>query len=495
MKRRQKKTDGIPRSAPSSRELAEKFRDWLPEDEYISMLSEIEHPLLPSFRINPLKTSPGFIDFLSHKYHWQLGQVPFCPTGYRVLNAAGADLSATFEHNMGMYYIQETASMLPVELFSTFDPQQLILDMAASPGGKTTHLISRSGDHGLVLANDSSQGRIQSLRFVLQNWGAVNYAVTRFPAERFGDWYPETFDRILLDAPCSMQGLRTAETHPSRPVTGKESRQLSRRQQSMLASAIRALRVGGEVVYSTCTLMPEEDEVVVDNILRQFPGVVEITNAQRVLPYPAPGLVDFPGLAFPSVMQYSVRLWPHRYHTAGFFACHLHKTATYTAPNSPPPVRSLEKAGYHQLTPREEVDFCRQYLDLYGFDLAADLSAFNRALVRHYEQVFIFPLILLERFSSLPVQAAGMLLGEDTPGGFLPSQAWVSRYGSCCQARILRLAPDQAAAWLAGNNLELPTVDQPIKNGYLIVQDSDGIALGRAVVTGSGLKNLLRKRG
>ncbi len=104
--------------------------------------------------------------------------------------------------------------MLPVELFDMeSDEEGLALDLAASPGGKTTHMISRMRDKGLVLANDSSQGRIQALKVVLQHWGGTNAAVTRFPGEQFGAWFPNTFDRVLIDAPCSMQGLRTAESH------------------------------------------------------------------------------------------------------------------------------------------------------------------------------------------------------------------------------------------------------------------------------------------
>ena len=290
MKRKQKKSRiANPQPVVPSIQ-AETFRELLSLAEYELLLAEIERPLPAAIRINPLKTSPVFPRSLESKYSWQLEDIPFCPTGYRVLNAPTAAISAALEHHLGMYYIQEVASMLPVELFSPFLAGELILDMAASPGGKTTHLVSRGTDQSLVLANDSSQGRIQALRSVLQNWGAVDYAVTRFPAERFGEWFPETFDKVLLDAPCSMQGLRTAESHPSRPVTAKESLQLSRRQRAMLVSAIHALRVGGEVVYSTCTLLPEEDELVVDAILREFAGSIEITDAQRLLPFPAPGL-------------------------------------------------------------------------------------------------------------------------------------------------------------------------------------------------------------
>lgn len=493
MKRKQKKTTTL-NQPDTPAMMAEEYRALLSPVEYELLLAALDKPLLPTFRINPLKTGPNFPQHLTEKYGWQLEPLPFCQTGFRVLNAPSSALSATFEHALGLYYIQEAASMLPVELFSSIAPDELILDMAASPGGKTTHLVSRSTDRALVLANDSSQGRIQSLRYVLQHWGAVNYAVTRFPAERFGEWYPGVFDRILLDAPCSMQGLRTAESHPVRPITSRESLQLSRRQRAMLASAVHALKVGGEVVYSTCTLLPEEDEMVVDAILHEFDGVVELTDAQRALPHPAPGLLEYKEQSFVVELHKTIRLWPHRLDTAGFFACHLRKVAPLASSVTPAPFRSLEKVAYYVLTAREEENFCREFFQTWGFDLATDLSANGRTLVRHYEQVFIFPLLLLEHFSGLPVQAAGMLLGEQTPDGLLPSHAWAIRYGAFCTLGVLRLDEKDSTAWLAGENLELPGHKTFPDQRYLLILDHTGIPLGRAVRTPSGIKHLNRKQ-
>lgn len=494
MKRKQKKTQRSPSSVFDPVNEAAKYRDLLSPHEYDQLLEEIERELPTAIRINPLKTADGFAQNLGRKHGWELAQVDFCPTGYRVLNTPASDISATLEHHLGMYYIQEVASMLPAELFTPALPGDLILDMAASPGGKTTHLISRSGDSGLVIANDSSQGRIQALRSVLQNWGAVNYAVTRFPAERFGEWFPGTFDRILLDAPCSMQGLRTAESHPSRPVSEKESLQLSRRQRAMLSSAIRAVRVGGEVVYSTCTLLPEEDEIVIDAILNEFWGQIEVRDTTHVLPSPAPGLSRYKDQVFADNLDKSIRLWPHRYQTAGFFACHLRKLETTSGSTSEPPYRPLESVNYEVFSPREENEFCESFTALYGYNLAEDLARDQRTLVRHFDKVFIFPGILLERFAGLPVQAAGILLGERTPDGFIPSQSWVSRFGPRCTRGIIQLSENESADWVQGKNLDCTSAGNPPEHKYLIVLDHQGYALGRAAYTTNGLKNLLRKR-
>jgi 16S rRNA (cytosine1407-C5)-methyltransferase len=273
-----------------------------------------------------LKTKPGFIQSMAEHYGWSYSAIPFCPTGFRIESNPGAPISSVLEHKLGMFYIQEAASMLPVELFHfNLSPSEITLDLAASPGGKTTHLIDRSHDTGLVIANDSSQGRIQALKIVLQHWGAVSAAVTRFPGENFGRWFPNTFDRALIDAPCSMQGLRTADSHSSRPVTEKESKNLSRRQISLLISALQAVRVGAEVVYSTCTLVPEEDEGVVETVLKKLGNAVNLINAQEILPQPAPGVQKDENGEYENSMTNTIRFWPHRYHTAGFFTCLFRK--------------------------------------------------------------------------------------------------------------------------------------------------------------------------
>ena len=408
----------------------EGYKTLLSEDEYKLLLDEIPVPLIPSIRFNPLKTEIGFSSTLEARYGWSLEPLPFCSTGFRVHTQSGPAVSSTLEHKLGMYYVQEAASMLPVELFSIDNTaDEISLDLAASPGGKTTHLVSRLHDRGLVIANDSSQGRIQALRIVLQNWGASSCAITRFPGESFGSWYPDTFDRVLLDAPCSMQGLRTSESHPVRPVTEKESNQLSLRQAALLTSALQSVRVGGEVVYSTCTLLPKEDEGVVDAILKNFDGRVTLLNAQMKLPTPAPGLTGYNGQEFAPEMENTIRLWPHRYHTAGFFACILQKTDTIELPTSTPPTHSMEKAGFLPLSDSETSQFCEKFVNEYGYNLLEFLVGNARGLVRRDERVFIFPTQFLQRFSAMPVQSVGILLGENTPDGFLPSHEWVSRFG------------------------------------------------------------------
>ncbi len=495
MKRKGKNNTRQVNPPPDPKQALENYRAFLEPVEFERLSQEVATPLVPSIRINPLKADAGFPAYLQRKYGWQLEPISYCPHGFRVTSPPGAEVSSVLEHKLGMFYIQEAASMLPVELFTIdSDQEQICLDLAASPGGKTTHLISRLNDRGLVIANDSSQGRIPALRIVLQNWGAVGCAVTRFPGEKYGAWYPDTFDRVLLDAPCSMQGLRVAESHALRPVTEKESAQLSVRQTALLTSALQAVCVGGEVVYSTCTLLPEEDEGVIDNVLKKFGSSIRLRDAQAVLPTPAPGISCVYERQFSPGMEKTIRLWPHHYHTAGFFACILQKTDSLDLPAAPAPAHDMENVGFIELSEKDITSFSLQFNEHYGYDLNSFLENEGRVLVRREQKVYLFPSLLLERFRVLPVQSAGLLLGEDTPEGFLPSHEWVSRFGKDCHRCTLILDSENVKRWLNGENLELTLPVDVVNETYLILMNEDGQVLGRGKVSKNGIKNLMPRR-
>ncbi len=286
-KRKQKSPS--PSSSPLSDALV-RFQPLLSAGEFARLQDELQRPLHLSLRANPLKCphpAQSAAEWAA-RYAWELQPVPYCPAGWWVTQFQSPP-SQTLEHHMGHFYIQDAASMLPVELFDfTGLDSPLILDLAASPGGKTTHLISRANDRGLTLANDSSLDRIQALRIVLQNWGALSSVVAHYPGEKFGAWYPNTFDHVLLDAPCSMQGLRSTEAHPMRPITAREQESLAKRQARLLQSAFQAVKVGGQVVYSTCTLAPQEDEGVLQALLDLYPGAVQLDELTPFCPSQPP---------------------------------------------------------------------------------------------------------------------------------------------------------------------------------------------------------------
>jgi len=492
MKRKRKEAQVEISAAAWEERSLERFKPLLSVEEFTHLVEEIKLPLATTFRFNPLKTTREAILRLEKRYNWRLEPSSFCPTGFRVdAGESSMPASQTLEHKMGHYYIQEEASMLPVELF-TMDAgaPELCLDMAASPGGKTTHLISRGGDRSLVFANDSSAGRIQALRIVLQNWGATNCAVTQFPGESFGSWFPNLFDRVLIDAPCSMQGLRTTETHDVRPVTDKEISSLAKRQVALLTSALQAVKLGGEVVYSTCTLVPDEDEAVIDAILGRFTGAVEIVKTGIA----APGLLSDGRRKFDPEVQNAVRLWPNRLHTAGFFACLLRKTGELEVRHTAAPSRPLERTGFAPLRVKDCRRLIDDLLDTYQFELAEVLERYRLVLVSYGQKIYAFSERLIEDFASLPVQSAGLLVGEEKVEGFVPAHEWISRFFDGFAGKKIVVQDDQFDAWMRGEDLA-PAANLPSKaEGIVLMIDTSGRFLGRGKLSGGRIKNLLPHR-
>jgi 16S rRNA (cytosine1407-C5)-methyltransferase len=469
-----------------------RIKSLLSDQEFGSLLDELKQPLKSAIRLNQLKVKPEIIDQWKKAYGWQLEQVPFCKTGFQV-NKAETLPSQTLEHRMGMFYIQDAASMLPVELFSfEDDPHPLILDLAASPGGKTTHLIGNSNDQGFVLANDSSRERIQALRIVMQNWGGVNCAISCFPGEKFGQWFPETFDQVLLDAPCSMEGLRSTEAHPLRPISDRERLSLARRQEALLESALQAVRVGGQFVYSTCTLAPEEDESVIDHLLRKY------TEQIRIDPNPLPTQIP-PALTQYNSTQYlpevaqAIRLWPYQFHTAGFFAARFTKVDSINHQVSILPERSLEDAGWNALESEDENAIISEFMNVYGCDLRALLERYDLTLWQRGATLYLFPGRYLQNFNGLPVQSLGMVLAEKKENGNLPSHEFCSRFFREFHNNIFQISESDAARWLMGSDLPQGLIRAEIGK-YILLANEMNRFIGLGKVNRDRIKNLLPRR-
>ena len=474
-------------------EALERFRPLLSSEEWQALLAELDQPLYPALRLNTLKAGPEDLNVWAERYGWRLKPVPFCSSGWWVISAR-YPVSQTIEHRLGFYYIQEAASMLPVELFNFVPGERpLILDMAASPGGKTTHLVARTRDRGLVIANDPSRERVTALRLVLQTWGAINIAVTAFPGERWGQWYPEMFDAILQDAPCSMQSLRPSEGHPMRPIGAREQTMLVRRQAALLVSALSALKTGGQLVYATCTLTPEEDEGVLDEVLRAHPGVFEVMPIAERLPVPAPALQATPQRVFDPQVRHALRLWPHRLHTAGFFVARLRKIKPLQWHNETPPAA---RRGLHGevITSTEVQRLAEAWLAAYGFDFRPVLEDQNLVLIGDKEGIEAVPRAFIAIFNQLPVVSLGLRMAEWTPEGWIPSHEWVARFGAHFQNGVLTLPGGLEAAWIRGEDVPLPAIKEIPSTRVVIVRDVQGRTLGRGRVTRERLKNMLPRR-
>jgi NOL1/NOP2/sun family putative RNA methylase len=293
----------------------DRYRDIIPD--YAGFFSALEQPLPVSIRVNTLKIGPGpFQDLLRGK-GYDLEPVRGIEEAFilRGVEAPGA----TLEYFLGYYQIQGLTSMLPAKILNP-RPGEIILDLCAAPGGKTTYLAQLMGDHGLVVANDFKYERTHVLRSHIDRLGILSVLVCCY----FGQAFPlrRKFDRVLLDPPCSAEGTYRAGLPPTQSENPKVARHLVRIQKELLQHALRVLRPGGTLIYSTCTYAPEENEAVVNDAVSS--GQAELLPVQIPFPH-SQGLTSWQGEAYHADLVKALRFYPHQVNSWGFFVAHLRK--------------------------------------------------------------------------------------------------------------------------------------------------------------------------
>ncbi|MDI6806588.1 MAG: RsmB/NOP family class I SAM-dependent RNA methyltransferase [Candidatus Aenigmarchaeota archaeon] len=250
---------------------------------------------------------------------WKLERIPWWKTGYRV-DAKTEVLTKTLEYYLGYYYIQEAASMIPPLVL---DPKQneIILDMCAAPGSKTTQIAEMMGNRGVIVANDNNLKRLKALRANLQKLGVMNCVVTYTDARDF--WKSGLkFDKILLDVPCSGSGSIVTSWRIMNEWSVRIIKRMSRFQKSLLVAATRCLSKDGILVYSTCSMEPEENEENVDFAVRKLGLEVEKFKIKNLKC--REGMLEWDKKYDKSVTN-AVRIFPHDNLTEGFFVCKLRK--------------------------------------------------------------------------------------------------------------------------------------------------------------------------
>ncbi len=274
--------------------------------------------LRKSIRINTLKISKRDLIPLLRKKGWEIKQMPWYDNGFFVKTEDV--VGKTMEHSLGYFYVQEAASMLPPIVLEP-KKEEIILDMAAAPGSKTTQIGMMMENAGVIVANDVRMDKIKALSTNVQRCGLFNTIITKMDGRRFNK-HPEKFDRVLLDAPCSGTGAIRKSWKIANMWNPKGIKRLSRNQKALIMAAYNCLKQGGVMVYSTCTLEPEENEEVVDFLL-------EKTNA-KILPIKLKmktreGLTEFEGKTYVDDVKKTVRIYPQDNDTEGFYIAKIRK--------------------------------------------------------------------------------------------------------------------------------------------------------------------------
>ena len=313
---------------PAKQEFIERIEKLLGSKAEADKFFDISYTTSPdSIRCNTLKISPDDLMRRLKDYGWKIKQ-PFDKHPEVMVienNLNPGELGKTKEHLLGYYYVQEISSMLPILALNP-QPGDILLDLCASPGSKTTQASAMMENKGLVIANDKVIGRIRILNSNLERCGVMNTIVTRKDGvqlcERLLKKTNMKFDKILVDAPCSGEGTLRKSPKTFLMWNKKMIEKLGRTQKRLASSALRLLKVNGEMIYSTCTLSPEEDEEVVDYLIKNFD--VEVQEIKLPIKIRC-GVCEFEGKQYSKEVEKACRLYPQDNDTDGFFLAKIKK--------------------------------------------------------------------------------------------------------------------------------------------------------------------------
>ena len=269
-------------------------------EEFPDFLKSLERPRAVALRFNPLKGEMPMLPFVQQRVPWE-------ENGFYYDSQARPGLHVY--HEAGVYYLQEASAMAPVALLDP-QPGEAICDLCAAPGGKTTQIAGRMQGEGFLLCNEINPKRSKILSRNIERMGVSNALVANEHPENLAKKFPGFFDRVLVDAPCSGEGMFRKEEAAVTDWSQETVEMCARRQGEILSSAARLVKPGGRLVYSTCTFAPEENEQTIAAFLE---GHREFTPESLTAPWFVPG------------ENGSFRLWPHKLLGEGHFAAVLRK--------------------------------------------------------------------------------------------------------------------------------------------------------------------------
>ena len=433
--------------------------------EYGEFLATYERPRNVGLRLNPLKTKtpPDLSRF-------GLTPVPWADGGYYYNMDSRPGLSAY--HEAGLYYLQEPSAMAPAGLLDV-RPGMRVLDLCAAPGGKTTQLAAALQGQGLLVCNEIHPKRARILARNVERLAVANALVLNEHPQRLAERFSGFFDRILVDAPCSGEGMFRKEEAAVADWSPETVEMCARRQLEILRCAAGMLAPGGRLVYSTCTFAPQENEGTVSRFLAEAP---DFTVAAAEAPWFAPGRPDWVENPAPGIER-TFRLWPHKLNGEGHYAAVLEKrndSAVETARCGRP--SDLPSRG----RPRRAAPTDPEAL-LQAFCKETDAALPEGRLLEFGQSLLLVPDEMPE-LHGLKVLRAGLELGQVLKNRFEPAHAWALWLKTTRSVADFPADSPEIAAYLRGQTLSGP------QTGWTLVT-ADGLSLGWAKGSGGSLKN------
>ncbi len=457
-------------------------------DDYEAFLAAYDRPNTPALRLNPMKA-----DGDAHTDKPLLpciGQpVPWAAHGYYYDPDTDLRPGKHPYHEAGVYYIQEASAMIPASLCPPV-PGEKVLDLCAAPGGKSTQLAAALGGRGLLVANEIHPQRAAILSQNIERMGIVNAVVTNHAPHELVGQFPAFFDKIVVDAPCSGEGMFRKEEQALTMWSQDNVDLCAARQTEILESAAEMLAPDGYLTYSTCTFAPEENEGVILDFLKTHPEfeVVEPQNP-AVIACIEQGLIDrgnpdwVPGGEdYAEQLRKTVRLFPHHADGEGHFAALLHKSADASVAvvksrDKGKPKRQEKDSGKGQMT----ADKAYKLFEQFAKDVTKE--ALDGVPCLFGDQLYLCPHEIPAPPKGLRILRHGLHLGTVKCDRFEPSHALALALDMREVKMSFAVDLPSAQAYLHGD--AIPCADE--KGWYLVALDSFALGWGKA--SGRMMKN------
>lgn len=438
-------------------------------DEYPDFAASFSCDPAYGLRVNELKTDK---DSISDYVEIELEKIPFVENGFFYDHSE--KISKSPFYRAGLFYLQESSAMLPADRLPISEGD-VVLDLCAAPGGKSTAILSKLLGTGFLLANDLSFSRAQSLLKNLELFGGSNYFVSAEAPKKLASIYPEFFDKILVDAPCSGEGMFRKDPSLIKDWTNKGPDYYSPLQREILDNAVKMLKCGGMLMYSTCTFSTSEDELNIKYILEKYPEL-SLINIEKT-----DGMV-------PGFMGYkeAARVFPHKVRGEGHFLCLLAKSCK--SKNS----SALSVKRDEMITSEFNVNKCNELIE---FVKKINLSPDNIYIIKN--NAYYLPNLYSRIYDkSIRFLRTGLLLGElDNNMHFKPSTTLALSLRIHDFSNVLNLNRDdiRLEKYLRGETIFINEDDECLEKGFVLIC-VESFGLGFAKYTNNNtLKNLLTR--
>lgn len=433
-------------------------------EEYSAYEASLQESAYAALRVNTAKVS---LDKWREICPFETVQVPWNNKGFLILNP-GENPAKHPYYYAGLYYIQEPSAMIPADILPIRAGDRL-LDLCAAPGGKATELAAKLNGTGVLLANDISVSRGMALAKNLQVAGAANAVVTAETPQKLSEHFVEYFDGILVDAPCSGEGMFRRDPHMVQDWVERGPDYYEPIQRDILSSAYRMLKQGGHLVYSTCTFAPQEDEQMLLWLLRSFPDL-EICPLERKPGFNEgrPDWVETTGGLLTEwereQLRYAVRIFPHKTCGEGHFAALLRKCVREGECTGEKPARIKNKGDKGKADKVAALQKAENFVELAGFP--------GQAITLKKDQ-FIVETDMGVRLNGLRCIQSGLIAGHGAKR-FEPSVQLALAVQNCGRMPRVRLSVDdiRVVRYLKGETLQEIVVE-----GEELIKQTDGYVL------------------